>query len=179
MQVRDVDRARSASPGRMIHVVRNGRIDLEGATVTRGVMSITGRSVSTLLHFSGIDDINRIYLTAVHDGLGFRVANIGTDFRAPRSGPFDPTFMKTLCEYGRVTGLNGAACADLDPGAERAMTGGLAGAGTLVGSFSGNAGLGAAIGAGLGAGGGFVYDRHVRARDRAFKQGVQAGRTQR
>ncbi|MGG5889763.1 glycine zipper domain-containing protein [Falsiroseomonas sp. HC035] len=77
--------------------------------------------------------------------------------------------------------LSLAACADLDPGAQRAMTGGLAGAGAgaLVGSFSGNAGLGAATGAGLGAGGGFVYDRHVRARDRAFEQGVQAGRTQR
>jgi hypothetical protein len=74
-----------------------------------------------------------------------------------------------------------AACADLDPGTQRAMTGGLAGAGAgaLVGSFSGNAGLGAAIGAGLGAGGGFVYDRHVRARDRAFEQGVEAGRTRR
>lgn len=73
------------------------------------------------------------------------------------------------------------ACADLDPGTQRVMTGGLAGAGTgaLVGSLSGNAGLGAAIGAGLGAGGGFVYDRHVRARDNAFEQGVQAGRAQR
>ncbi|HEV7267966.1 MAG TPA: glycine zipper domain-containing protein [Falsiroseomonas sp.] len=77
--------------------------------------------------------------------------------------------------------LSVTACADLDPGTQRAMTGGLAGAGAgaLVGSFSGNAGLGAAIGAGLGAGGGFVYDRHVRARDQAFQQGVQAGRAQR
>ena len=71
-----------------------------------------------------------------------------------------------------------SACADLEPGAQRAMTGGLAGAGAgaLVGSFSGNAGLGAAIGAGLGATGGFVYDRHVQSRDRAFQQGLQAGR---
>ncbi|MGK7869880.1 patatin-like phospholipase family protein [Falsiroseomonas sp. E2-1-a20] len=109
MQLRELDRARSASPRRVIHVVRNGRIDLEGATVARGVMSITGRSASTLLHFSGINDINRIYLTAVRDGLGFRVAYIGTDFRAPRSGAFDPDFMKALFEYGRVTGRNGTA----------------------------------------------------------------------
>ncbi|NKE43997.1 hypothetical protein HB662_04360 [Roseomonas frigidaquae] len=82
---------------------------------------------------------------------------------------------------GAAALLGLTACADLDSGTQRTMTGGLAGAGAgaLIGSFSGNAGLGAAIGAGLGAGGGFVYDRHVRARDRAFEEGVQAGRAQR
>jgi hypothetical protein len=115
MQLREMDRSRSEAPRRVIHVVRNGRIDLEGATVARGVMSITGRSASTLLHFSGINDINRIYLTALRDGLGFRVAYIGADFRAPRSGPFDPNFMKALFEYGRLTGLSGAAWATAPP----------------------------------------------------------------
>ncbi|MGG5889755.1 patatin-like phospholipase family protein [Falsiroseomonas sp. HC035] len=115
VQLRDLDRERSASPRRTIHVVRNGRIDLEGATVARGVLSITGRSASTLLHFSGINDINRIYLTAVRDGLGFRVAYIGTDFTAPRSGPFDPDFMKALFEYGRAAGLHGTAWATAPP----------------------------------------------------------------
>ena len=50
LQLRELDRARSAPRRRVIHVVRNGRIDLEGATVSRGVVSITGRSASTLLH---------------------------------------------------------------------------------------------------------------------------------
>lgn len=115
MQLRDMDRAWAGQRRRMIHVVRNGRIDLEGATVARGVMSITGRSASTLLHFSGINDINRIYLTALRDGLGFRVAYIGTDFRAPRSGPFDPEFMRALFEYGRATGLSGAGWVTAPP----------------------------------------------------------------
>lgn len=74
-----------------------------------------------------------------------------------------------------------AGCADLDPATQRAMTGGLAGAGAgaLIGSFSGNMGTGAAIGAGLGAAGGFVYQQHLNSRERAFQQGVQAGRAQR
>lgn len=123
MQLRDMDRAGSGQRRRVIHVVRNGRIDLEGATVARGVMSITGRSASTLLHFSGINDINRIYLTALRDGLGFRVAYIGTDFRAPRSGPFDPEFMKALFEYGRAAGLSGAAWATAPPLATTSVAG--------------------------------------------------------
>lgn len=74
-----------------------------------------------------------------------------------------------------------AGCADLDPAAQRAMTGGLAGAGAgaLIGSLSGNMGMGAAIGAGLGAAGGFVYEGHVQSRERAFQEGVAAGRAQR
>lgn len=82
---------------------------------------------------------------------------------------------------GAVSVFGVAGCADIDPAAQRAMTGGLAGAGAgaLIGSFSGNMGMGAAIGAGLGAAGGFVYEGHVRSRERAFQDGVQAGRAQR
>lgn len=72
-----------------------------------------------------------------------------------------------------------AACADLSPTTQRTGTGavGGAGAGALIGALAGNAGLGAAIGAGAGAIGGRTWDQHVQSRDRAFNQGVAAGRT--
>lgn len=71
-----------------------------------------------------------------------------------------------------------AACADLSPTTQRTATGaaGGAAAGALVGSFSGNAGMGALIGAGVGSAAGFGWDRHVQSRDRAFNEGVAAGR---
>ncbi|RAI59219.1 glycine zipper family protein [Roseicella frigidaeris] len=74
--------------------------------------------------------------------------------------------------------LSLAACADLDPTTQRTMTGAAGGAagGALIGAMAGNAGLGAAIGAAAGGTGGFVWDRHVQSRDRAFEQGVAAGR---
>ena len=59
---------------------------------------------------------------------------------------------------GALLLLGLAGCADLDPTTQRTMTGG--------------------IGAGVGAGGGFLYDRHVQSRDRAFQRGVEAGRAQ-
>ncbi|MBS7811413.1 glycine zipper domain-containing protein [Roseococcus pinisoli] len=76
------------------------------------------------------------------------------------------------------------ACADetlnvpLSPTTQRVGGGAAAGAltGLAIGSFSGNAGLGALIGAGVGAGGGFAYDQHRRSRQRAFNDGVAAGR---
>jgi hypothetical protein len=96
-------------------VVRNGRFDVEGAATGRSVFRIAARSVETLLHFSGIADIYRIYLTAQRDGITFRVAAIGADFAAPRDGPFDPAYMQALFDYGVAQGRSGSAWMDRPP----------------------------------------------------------------
>jgi len=54
-----------------------------------------------------------------------------------------------------------SACADLNPTTQRTMTG---------------AAGGALIGAAAGGTGGFIWDRHVQSQERAFQQGVAAGR---
>ena len=70
------------------------------------------------------------------------------------------------------------SCADLSPTQQRALTGTAAGAGigAVAGAIGGNAGLGAAVGAGAGLVGGLLVDQQRRAEDRAFQQGVAAGR---
>ncbi len=85
---------------RTAYVIRNGRVDVEAGITTRGILSITRRSASTLLHFAGIGDIGRIYLTTQRDGVAFRLAYIGRDFQAERAEPFDPNFMQALFDYG-------------------------------------------------------------------------------
>jgi hypothetical protein len=77
-----------------------------------------------------------------------------------------------------VVALPAAACADLNPTQQRALTGTAAGAGigAVAGAIGGNAALGAAVGAGAGLVGGLVVDRQRQAEDRAFQQGVAAGR---
>ena len=74
--------------------------------------------------------------------------------------------------------LPAAACADLNPTQQRALTGTAAGAGVgaVAGAVGGNAGLGAAVGAGAGLLGGLIVDRQRQAENRAFQQGVAAGR---
>ena len=71
-------------------------------------------------------------------------------------------------------------CADMTDTQRRTGTGALAGAatGAVIGSLTGSAGWGAVIGAGAGAAGGFLYDQHKQAEQRAYQQGVQAGRAQ-
>jgi hypothetical protein len=87
-------------------VIRNGRLDVVAADGPRGIVSIAARSARTLLHFSGVNDINSIYLTTLRDGLGFRLQAIGPDFQAPRPEPFDTGYMRALFEYGRARGLD-------------------------------------------------------------------------
>jgi hypothetical protein len=74
--------------------------------------------------------------------------------------------------------LSLAACADLTPTQQRALTGtavGTAG-GAAIGAIAGNAGLGAGIGAAVGLGGGLLVDHMRNNEQRAFQQGVAAGR---
>jgi hypothetical protein len=70
------------------------------------------------------------------------------------------------------------ACADMTPTQQRALSGTAigAGGGAAIGAIAGNAGLGAGIGAGAGLLGGLLVDRSRQAQDRAFQEGVAAGR---
>jgi hypothetical protein len=109
LDLRRVVEDAAAARRRTVWVVRNGRIDVEASAVNRGLFSIAARSLATLLHYSGVSDISRIFLTARRDGLEFRLAFIGRDFQAPRREPFDPAYMTALFDYGYAKGRGGAA----------------------------------------------------------------------
>jgi hypothetical protein len=74
--------------------------------------------------------------------------------------------------------LSVGACADMNPTQQRALTGTAigAGGGAAIGAIAGNAGLGAGIGAGAGLLGGLLVDQSRRSQERAFQEGVAAGR---
>jgi predicted Zn-dependent protease len=71
-----------------------------------------------------------------------------------------------------------AACADLSPTQQRAMTGTAIGAagGAAIGAMAGNAGMGALAGAGAGLVGGLVVDQVRRNEANAYRQGYNSGR---
>jgi hypothetical protein len=84
----------------MAYVIRNGRLDPEWSAVERSTLSIAGRAISTMIAASGYNDILRIYNNARNDGIGFRLAFIGSDFNKELPEPFDQEFMRALFEYG-------------------------------------------------------------------------------
>jgi predicted acylesterase/phospholipase RssA len=101
---------------RIAYVVRNGRMDVEGEATSRGLLSITSRSIATLVHFAGVGDVNRIYLTALRDRVQFRLAYVGRDFQAPRPEPFDTSFMRALFSHAQGLARNGYPWATRPPG---------------------------------------------------------------
>jgi hypothetical protein len=72
-------------------------------------------------------------------------------------------------------------CANLTPTQQRAATGTMAGAagGAIIGAIAGDAGLGAGIGAGVGLLGGLAVDQIQKSNERAYQEGVAAGRSSR
>lgn len=76
-----------------------------------------------------------------------------------------------------VLALPVAACSDMTPTQQRALTGTAGGAagGAVIGAIAGNAGMGAAIGAGAGLAGGLLYDYHKRTEQSAYQRGVKEG----
>jgi uncharacterized membrane protein len=71
-----------------------------------------------------------------------------------------------------------AGCAGMSDTQKRTGTGVAAGAatGAAIGSFYGSAGAGAAIGAAVGGAGGYVYDQHIKSKDKAYKDGYDEGK---
>lgn len=98
----DVKRERRA------YIIRNGRIGINWSTVERSALDIGGRSISTMIHVSGVNDLYRVYFVTQRDGVGYNLAYIEDDFKAPaHTEDFDPTYMNALFDYGYAKARHG------------------------------------------------------------------------
>jgi hypothetical protein len=100
-------RQKSLTRERRAYLIRNGRMDPEWAATDRRLLSIVGRAISTMIHYSGYNDTLRIYATSQRDGVDYNLAFIGPDFTMPHKVPFDQTYMRTLFDYGYQRGRAG------------------------------------------------------------------------
>ena len=74
-----------------------------------------------------------------------------------------------------VISLALGGCAGMSDTQQRTLSGAAIGAaaGTAVGAISGSAGWGAAIGTAAGAAGGYIYDKHEKSKEEAYKKGYE------
>jgi hypothetical protein len=93
---------RSQAPIRERHayLIRNARLDPDWASVDRRLLTIAGRAISTMIHYSGYNDVLRIYATTQRDQVDFNLAYIGPDFTVEHKVPFDQPYMRALFDYG-------------------------------------------------------------------------------
>lgn len=102
--------------GARLYVVRNGRIDPRWEPVNDDVLSVTQRSLSTLIKNQGIGDLYRIYSIAKLDGIDFNLASIPADFDMQASAPFDLKYMRALFARGYEMGKTGFPWVKNPPG---------------------------------------------------------------
>lgn len=104
-------RDRAALLGRERHawVIRNARLGADWQETERAVLSIAGRAISSMIAYSGQNDVLRLQAQAERDGIAFNLAYIRDDFTLPWERPFDRAWMRALFEYGRQRALDGRA----------------------------------------------------------------------
>jgi predicted patatin/cPLA2 family phospholipase len=103
---------------RRLYVIRNGKIDPEYQSVDEKVLSVTQRSLSTLIKNQGIGDLYRIYAMTKRDGIDFNLASIPADFSASRAGPFDQKYMVSLFDRGHQLAADHFSWKKTPPGME-------------------------------------------------------------
>jgi len=112
--------SRKTVNGGRLYVVRNGRIDPRWEPVSDDVLSVTHRSLSTLIKNQGIGDLYRIYSIAKVDGIDFNLASIPTDFDVKTDAPFDLKYMRALFDRGYEMGNRGFPWMKSPPGLQTA-----------------------------------------------------------
>jgi predicted patatin/cPLA2 family phospholipase len=103
-----------------LFVIRNGKIDPEWQSVNENVLSITQRSISTLIKNQGIGDLYRIYSVTKRDGIDFNLASIPPDFSDTSGEPFDQRYMIALFDRGYDLASHNYSWAKAPPGMELA-----------------------------------------------------------
>jgi predicted acylesterase/phospholipase RssA len=103
-----------------LYVIRNGKIDPEWQSVSENVVSITQRSISTLIKNQAIGDLYRIYSVTKDEGIEFNLASIPADFTQTSDEPFDQKYMTALFNRGYDLGHENYSWVKAPPGLELA-----------------------------------------------------------
>lgn len=104
-----------------LFVIRNGKLDPEWQSVNENVLSITQRSISTLIKNQGIGDLYRIYSVTKRDGIDFNLASIPSDFSDTSDEAFDQKYMIALFDRGYNLASHNYSWVKAPPGMELAV----------------------------------------------------------
>jgi patatin-like phospholipase len=105
--VRMDPRAGENARERHAYIIRNGRLDPDWAATDRQFLNIVQRAIATMIHYSGYNDVLRIYAITQRDGVDYNLAYIEPDFSNTKHEEFDPAFLRALFDYGFAKGQQG------------------------------------------------------------------------
>ncbi len=92
---------------RSLYVIRNTKISPEYKRITPGIVSLSQRSLETLIKSQGIGDLYRLYVGAQRDGIDYHMIQVPPSFEAESEEIFDPAYMSKIFDVGYAMGSNG------------------------------------------------------------------------
>ena len=101
---------------RNLYIIRNSKITPEYQAMNLGLVSLTQRSIETLIKNQGRGDLYRLYVGAQRDGLDYNLIYLPSDFTAEAKELFDPVYMSKLFDVGYKMGQNEQNWLNAPPG---------------------------------------------------------------
>lgn len=99
-----------------LYVIRNGRIDPVSTEMKRGIGSIAGRSIATLMKVSGINDLYRLYLGQVSGELELNYVAFPVGYQPSSTEEFNQEEMIQEYNLGYDTAIKGIPWQSVPPG---------------------------------------------------------------
>lgn len=101
---------------RQAYIIRNAMISVEHTNTEVSSLGVLSKSYKKILQAQGVGNLYQIYQIANRDKVGFNLAFIGDDFKAPHPAEFDRDYMQALFDYGFNKALVGYPWGKSPPG---------------------------------------------------------------
>lgn len=102
---------------RHLYVIRNTKITPEYRQLKPSVVSLSQRSIETLIKYQGIGDLFKLYVGAQRDGIAYNLIQVPPEFTAESKQLFDPAYMTKIFDLGYRMGADGIPWQTKPPGA--------------------------------------------------------------
>jgi predicted acylesterase/phospholipase RssA len=107
---------------RNLYIIRNSKITPEYSMLDPWALTLSHRSLETLIKNQGIGDLYRLYVATQRDHISYHLATIPSDFKEDAQELFDQHYMTTLFNVGYQIGRNPIPWATTPPGVAYADT---------------------------------------------------------
>ena len=114
-----------ALPATDLYVIVNGKLRSDFVVTDSGALSILARSMSVAATTAIRGQLLHTYFAARHQNIGFHAAMVAPTFIEEGHGPFNPTAMQALFQFGKKQGEGPLPFLSEPPGLPNATTVGL------------------------------------------------------
>ena len=118
LQTSRMDKEAFAKSGieRNLYIIRSGKVSAEYEAIKPTAISLSQRSLDSIIKYQAVGDLYRLYIAAQRDGMNYKLLYIPPQFNEKSKEIFDPDYMRKLFEIGCAEGVKGIDWVSEPPG---------------------------------------------------------------